>query len=605
MRSRGWATLRLFLPLQLLLLLEAAARTSAADSSCVLDASQLTSGDLSLSRDCHYTPGVGSVRGVLGLSGGPPALILAGDGAAATSGAAGADGFVSFTYVLLVGFELPDPRSPAGLVPTGLHSSSNVAAGGGHVSLRDVRVLVDSDTLQRHVQFFSQQQTVKTYSDGATYLHVNYFWTPHASWQSVGLLLASDLQDARSTSGMAALTGTRNNPNSTDTSAAVAGRPPKYGYVLSASNATFVPLMQQLGGEDTAAQALMYVDGNVTLSKPPVPEAGMLLQRPLAAVGLSSALTSLDLAMQVNTIIMSSRWSNITFDSLVLENMGPGDARSAEVAKPLSLGSANNLWALYYDRQELRMLARNITLVLGSQIELDYFRYWVTVYQSSLPYFKQLAKFIRDVIRITVWEVSDGKDDNSVRVVQLIAGSCVVENSVYTVTPVVAPRLPTPELNPRLQLKQGQQSALVTAVNNASALLDQLQPLGPSEEGREHVILLRHNVSLLAAARSSNGSTADQQEQANGTTQAIAPGGLPVPYPVSLLSDVSSHHSNELDLAFQRGLLALDATAADGQLQVRVALKLLQRQQMGSWSCGVESRHRQCSRWTAAGVGLR
>lgn len=66
----------------------------------------------------------------------------------------------------------------------------------------------------------------------------------------------------------------------------------------------------------------------------------------------------------------------MTVDSLVLENMAPGDARSAEVARPLSVSSANNLWALYYPRGEQRLLLRNATFVMGSQTELDYYLYW-------------------------------------------------------------------------------------------------------------------------------------------------------------------------------------------------------------------------------------
>jgi hypothetical protein len=65
---------------------------------------------------------------------------------------------VSFTNVVLVGFQLPDPSSPAALAPNGLRS-------GEHVSFRDVRILVDSSTLQQHVKFFNgQQNKVKTYS---------------------------------------------------------------------------------------------------------------------------------------------------------------------------------------------------------------------------------------------------------------------------------------------------------------------------------------------------------------------------------------------------------------------------------------------------------
>jgi hypothetical protein len=69
---------------------------------------------------------------------------------------AGAVAFVSITYMLLAGFKLPDPSSPAGLVPVGLQASSSAAASAGHVALQDVRILVDGSTLQQHVQFFSQ-----------------------------------------------------------------------------------------------------------------------------------------------------------------------------------------------------------------------------------------------------------------------------------------------------------------------------------------------------------------------------------------------------------------------------------------------------------------
>jgi hypothetical protein len=71
---------------------------------------------------------------------------------------AGGAASVSFINVLLVGFKLPEPASPAGLVPTGVQS-------GGHVSLQDVRILVDSSTLLQHVQFFKNQQNkVKMYT---------------------------------------------------------------------------------------------------------------------------------------------------------------------------------------------------------------------------------------------------------------------------------------------------------------------------------------------------------------------------------------------------------------------------------------------------------
>jgi hypothetical protein len=77
---------------------------------------------------------------------------------------------------------------------------------------------------------------------------------------------------------------------------------------------------------------------------------------------------------------------------------------------------------------------------------------------------------------------------------------------------------------------------------------------------------VRSNISLLAAANSSSSGNSSE----NGTAPRTIPqGGVPVPYPVSLLSDVSTHGTSELDLGFRQGLVALEANAEDGQLQVR------------------------------------
>jgi hypothetical protein len=68
-------------------------------------------------------------------------------------------------------------------------------------------------------------------------------------------------------------------------------------------------------------------------------------------------------------------------------------------------------------------------------------------------------------------QVADGAGDKEVMVTKLEAGSCVIDNSLYTVLPKVAKPLPRPALDPHLQLQQSQKSPLVSAVSNASALL--------------------------------------------------------------------------------------------------------------------------------------
>lgn len=73
---------------------------------------------------------------------------------------------------------------------------------------------------------------------------------------------------------------------------------------------------------------------------------------------------------QANQLNMNYTYSNIAFDSVAIENLGLGDAKSAELARPLSVSSANNFWPLYYNRSEDRLWMKNMTVVFGSQVQL-------------------------------------------------------------------------------------------------------------------------------------------------------------------------------------------------------------------------------------------
>jgi hypothetical protein len=74
-------------------------------------------------------------------------------------------------------------------------------------------------------------------------------------------------------------------------------------------------------------------------------------------------------------------------------------------------------------------------------------------------------------------QLADAVDDKSVIVTKQAAGSCVIEDTLFTVLPVVAPQLPIPALDPTIQLQQSQKSPLVSAVSNASALLVSLMQI--------------------------------------------------------------------------------------------------------------------------------
>jgi hypothetical protein len=83
---------------------------------------------------------------------------------------------------------------------------------------------------------------------------------------------------------------------------------------------------------------------------------------------LRVVLLSFMLSLQINQLSLAHTWSNFTFDSMAVENLAPGDAKSAELARPLSVSSANNMWPLYYNRSQDRLLLKNVTFVVGSQV---------------------------------------------------------------------------------------------------------------------------------------------------------------------------------------------------------------------------------------------
>jgi hypothetical protein len=77
------------------------------------------------------------------------------------------------------------------------------------------------------------------------------------------------------------------------------GSGPTYNYVLAANQESLVGHLQRLGAVAGPTGCLVYLEQNVTLSKPPVPAAGIPMARPMAIVGLSRWVTSIDWYMQV------------------------------------------------------------------------------------------------------------------------------------------------------------------------------------------------------------------------------------------------------------------------------------------------------------------
>lgn len=111
-----------------------------------------------------------------------------------------------------------------------------------------------------------------------------------------------------------------------------------------------------------------------------------------------------------------------------------------------------------------------LLLPLLLQADLDYYMFWATVYHSQLPYFKAQAKFIHGVIQIRVWKVG-WQTDTSIEVIKCYSGACRVEDTIFQLAPVVAPRMPLPaQPGPAdLKLRPSKRSPLVSAVGTPTA----------------------------------------------------------------------------------------------------------------------------------------
>ena len=75
------------------------------------------------------------------------------------------------------------------------------------------------------------------------------------------------------------------------------------------------------------------------------------VKRPVYIIGLVTRPTSVDLGMVVNQLDLTGSQNGIvTFVSMVLENLAPGDLVSALLAPPFSILVANNIWSVCFNR---------------------------------------------------------------------------------------------------------------------------------------------------------------------------------------------------------------------------------------------------------------
>jgi hypothetical protein len=108
----------------------------------------------------------------------------------------------------------------------------------------------------------------------------------------------------------------------TTAAAAVGG----VNYLLEVNNSTFLQALETYAAIDTHVPLFMQLATNISWGHQ-MPEAGepLAINRQLALAGQGGVLTAIDFASRVNQVALTGQWSNITFDGLVLENLGIGD----------------------------------------------------------------------------------------------------------------------------------------------------------------------------------------------------------------------------------------------------------------------------------------
>lgn len=121
-------------------------------------------------------------------------------------------------------------------------------------------------------------------------------------------------------------------------------------YALEVSNETFVEIMVRYATMDTPVPFLMYIEANITFwPRSDWPKEGFAIMRPVYMIGWSDELTGIDFGNCVGCASLTGKWSNLTLDSLVLENLAYGNPEYPD-AMTHSVVSSTNMWAFNMSR---------------------------------------------------------------------------------------------------------------------------------------------------------------------------------------------------------------------------------------------------------------
>jgi hypothetical protein len=289
-------------------------------------------------------------------------------------------GTLQLQGLLLADAALPNPQEARSLAlqPAGL-----TLAAGSTLLLRDVLLLVSSETLQQYNAYLGALPSVALVTDGASFLHIRSYSSKAAAVEGNSSSTAAAVEahsvtliaPAGSTIGGTPLTvlqslaatidsrGSSSNSAPVDEAALKAARGDAAGvvlatdsYVLGATNATLLRQLKDLNAPQMPAQRplLICLATNVSLFPrawgPAWPAAGVVIRRHLLLLGSSARRPSIDLGMQVRQMVLEGPSSNVTLFNVALENLAYGDEGSGKNAEGTSIVMPSQLWAFDFRR---------------------------------------------------------------------------------------------------------------------------------------------------------------------------------------------------------------------------------------------------------------
>ncbi|KAF8060546.1 RPL6 [Scenedesmus sp. PABB004] len=513
---------------------------------------------------------------------------------------------LSLRRLVLEGAALAPPPAPW---PLGMFDAL-----GGNLSMSDVRLVVGAADLATYADWFQGNvDPVHFHTDDASFLQI-------AGWQDG----RTQLHSVTLVSGACAPGGGRGGAAAALAVAAPGSPPPPAGCnVRTVDNATLVPTLLRAAGVATPEPLLMLITSNATLG-PGLGPGAVPVARPVVLAGLYSVPTSVDLGMVVNQLNVTAPHSKVFWQSLLLENAGPGDATSSVMAPPYSAAVSANIYAVYCNRTSNCLNLYNTTTVLASQDEMDYVTFMYSMFNSPLPNMQSHADFYHTELRVTVIDVrrrrraaaaplawappprsparrrrraaaaplarapprrsrtrrrrrrdgrrragrrcapqmGPGPNGYGMTLHNMSTSAWVIVDGVFTTQPAVsvAPRLPFPAGRPVIRTAT-QAAPWVQAVDSCASM--QSAMVVPSEENRLHVWMLTANVSLVPPSD----PACWQRRKLERTTQIYgAVGTRSADAPGGSAADVGSY---ALSWGFLPGALELPAGAQDKFLQIQ------------------------------------